>query len=60
MSPVETDDQMDRLRQARKLVFSVMTEVPVGELYNRYFLALDDVLDALDVAMTHHDALEGP
>ena len=60
MSPVETDSQMDRLRQARKLVLTVLEEVPAGELYNRYFLSLEDVADAIELAMDHHDALEGP
>lgn len=60
MEPELITEDIDKLRQARKLVFSVLETVPVGLLYDRYFLALDKVIDDLDIAMDHHDALEEP
>jgi hypothetical protein len=58
MEPEFITEDIDKLRRARRLVFEVLETVPVGELYNRYFLSLDKVIDCLDVAMGHHDALE--
>jgi hypothetical protein len=60
VEPELITEDIDKLRQARKLVFSVLETVPVGLLYDRYFLALDKVIDDLDIAMDHHDALEEP
>lgn len=60
MSPVETDSDMDKLRMARRLVHEVLETVPVGLKYDRYFLALDDAIDGIEIAMTFHDDLEEP